>query len=153
MITIVPTTTCYASDIRNIEVESFSAPWSLDDIKFEINNKHSICFTAIKDSNTVVGHVTMRHIVNEGYVSNIAVLQSYRRLGVGSMLLDALINEGIKREMIGITLEVRVSNLPAISLYEKYGFVIEGYRKNFYSSPSENAAIMWKYLHENEVLA
>jgi len=152
MISIVPTTLHYAADISDIESESFNDPWSLSAIKLEIENKHSICFTALQDGKTVVGHVTMRHVINEGYVSNIVVQKQYRRLGVGSLLLDALINEGIKREMIGITLEVRIGNKPAISLYEKYGFMIEGYRKNFYSNPSEDAAIMWKYLYENEVL-
>ena len=150
MITIIPATPAHAAGIHNIELASFSEPWSLDAIKYEITNKHSICFTAIKNEK-VIGHASMRHVINEGYISNIAVLPPYRRQGTGALLLDALINEGVRREMIGITLEVRVSNSAAISLYEKHGFVTEGYRKNYYSSPSEDAAIMWKYLSENEV--
>jgi len=146
VIAITPTTLDHAVGIRNLELESFSDPWTLEAIKYEITNKHSICFVAIDNNKTVQGHVTMRHVINEGHISNIAVLPLYRRQGVGSLLLNALINEGVKREMIGITLEARVSNQSAISLYEKHGFAIEGYRKNFYSLPSEDAAIMWKYL-------
>jgi ribosomal-protein-alanine N-acetyltransferase len=72
------------------------------------------------------------------------VAYEYRRQGVASLLMDALIQEAIALEMIGLTLEVRVNNKAALSLYNNFGFVIEGYRKNYYSHPNEDAAIMWK---------
>ena len=93
---------------------------------------------------SVIGHVTMRHIINEGHINNIVVAHEYRRLGVASLLMDALIHEAKALEMIGLTLEVRVSNKAALSLYNNFGFVIEGHRKNYYSHPNEDAAIMWK---------
>jgi len=149
MISIVPTTLNHAAAIHAIEMESFADPWSINAIAYEINQKHSVCLVAVTENGRVVGHVSMRHIINEGHISNIAVLKDYRRQGIGALLLEALIKEAIQREMIGLTLEVRVSNQAALSLYEKYGFIIEGYRKNYYSSPSEDAAIMWKKLKEN----
>ena len=146
MITIISSAPEHAKDIHAIELESFADPWSVSSIEYEISQKHSVCLAAVNESGTVVGHVSMRHIINEGHISNIAVLKAYRRQGIGALLLDALVKEAIKLEMIGLTLEVRVSNKSAIALYEKYGFIVEGYRKNYYSSPSEDAAIMWKKL-------
>jgi len=148
-VTITPTTLNHAEGIHALELESFTDPWSVKSIEDEITNKHSICFVAV--TNTVIGHVSMRHIINEGHINNIAVSKAYRCKGIGSLLLDALVKEAITREMIGLTLEVRVSNQAALFLYQKYGFVIEGYRKNYYSLPSEDAAIMWKNFNLNEV--
>ena len=145
MIKIHPTTLTHAEAIHAIEVDTFADPWSVNSIKSEITAKHSICLVAIADD-VVTGHVSMRHIINEGHINNIAVAQQYRRQGIASLILDALITEAIAREMIGITLEVRINNHAAISLYEKHGFVVEGYRKNYYSHPTEDAAIMWKII-------
>ena len=137
----------HAQGIHAIEKESLSDPWSVESILYEINNKHSICFVALLDNNnidTVIGHVTMRHIINEGHINNIVVGLNYRRRGVASLLMETLIQEARVREMIGLTLEVRVGNKAALSLYNNFGFVVEGHRKNYYSHPNEDAAIMWK---------
>jgi len=143
MIKILPATLAHAKDIHAIELDSFADPWSLTSIENEITAKHSICLVAI-ENDTVAGHVSARHIINEGHINNIAVAKSYHRLGIASLILSALIKEAENREIIALTLEVRVSNHAAISLYEKHGFVIEGYRKNYYFNPTEDAAIMWK---------
>ena len=145
MIAITFATACHAADIHSIEQQSFSAPWSVNSILEEIAHKHSVCLVA-HSNNKVVGHISMRHVINEGHISNIAVLPSYRGQGIGSQLLQALTEEAIKREMIGLTLEVRTGNHAAIGLYTKFGFATEGYRKNYYSLPTEDAAIMWKYI-------
>ena len=147
MITILPATTDHVADIHAIERKTFSEPWSSCAISQEIENKHSICFSAWDTVNrTVVGYVTMRHIINEGHISNIAVSQKYQQQGIGTMLLTTLIRAAIDCEMIGLTLEVRVSNQAALALYRKHGFVEEGRRKNYYAYPNEDAIIMWKYI-------
>ena len=148
MFTVIPTALGHAAALHAIEVESFADPWSVSAILYEINAPHSICLAAIAPDGSVAGHVSMRHIINEGHIGNLAVAKAYRRQGVGALLLEALIQEALRLEMIGLTLEVRVSNQGAIALYEKYGFVTEGYRKNYYAAPSEDAAIMWKKLIE-----
>ena len=148
MITVIPAVLDHAEAIHAIEIESFADPWSINAIAYEVNQEHSICLVAVTENGAAVGHVSMRHIINEGHISNIAVSKAYRRQGIGALLLQALITEATKRNMIGLTLEVRVSNQAALSLYKKYGFAIEGYRKNYYASPSEDAAIMWKKLKE-----
>ena len=146
MIEIIPTALPHVNDIYQIEKESFPDPWSAAAISREITNKHSVCLTAWDSAaQTVAGHITMRHIINEGHISNIAVAKKYQRQGVGSLLLTALIAEAVNLEMIGVTLEVRVGNIAAISLYQKHGFAEEGRRKNYYSLPTEDALIMWLY--------
>ena len=143
-IEILPATPAHVQDIHAIEVLSFSLPWSQDAILSEVNNIHSVCLVAISDGN-VIGYISLRHIVNEGHISNIAVLPSWRGNGVGMALLAATTNIAIALEMIGLTLEVRISNAPAISLYKRHGFIVEGNMKNYYSHPTEDAVIMWKY--------
>ena len=77
-------------------------------------------------------------------MTNVAVLPKYRRQGIGRLLLS----EEMKNDMAFISLEVRESNLPAIRLYESVGFVIQGVRPKFYTSPTENAVIMTKYFED-----
>jgi len=147
MLKILKTTPEHAQGIYGIEVESFSDPWSVESIKTEISSPNSVCFVAVLE-NKVIGHVSMRHIIDEGHINNIAVSKNNRQNGVGSLLLNTLINAAVERNITALTLEVRASNTAAISLYQKYGFETYGYRKNYYSLPTEDAAIMWKKLDE-----
>ena len=133
-----------------IELNSFSIPWSKDELRKELSNKHAVYKVAkIREANgpvnTLAGYIGMWHIVNEGHITNLAVDEPYRRMGVGSLLLEALIDLAVEQEMIGLTLEVRMANAAAQRLYTKYGFKPEGIRKNYYSDTKEDAVIMWKY--------
>jgi ribosomal-protein-alanine N-acetyltransferase len=103
-------------------------------------------FVAIDEQGAVAGYAMMWHVVNEGHINNIAVSEAHRRMGVGSLLMDKLFEEARRLEMIGLTLEVRVGNRAAMGLYNKYGFKVEGLRKNYYTDTKEDAAIMWKYM-------
>ena len=143
MITISRASIIHAAEIHDIEYESFSDPWSYKSIEDEILSEHSVYLVATENNISVIGYVSMRHIIDEGHINNLAVQKSCRSQGIASMLMEALLQEAASRGLVGITLEVRVSNRAAIALYEKYGFVIEGYRKYYYSSPTEDAAIMW----------
>jgi len=145
MFTVTNANVTHAEEIHAIELTSFSDPWSTTSISEEIERKHSVCLVAMDENGNIVGHVSMRHIINEGHISNIAVLPEHRRMGIAALLLSTLVEKAIGMDIIGLTLEVRVSNSPALSLYEKFGFVVEGYRKNYYSHPNEDAAIMWKH--------
>ena len=132
-------------EVADIEQECFPDPWSEESLEFERKYKYALCFVAVLDK-TVVGYCSIRRIVNEGHINNIAVSPAHQNKGVASMLLERIIYFAKKKRLIGLTLEVRVSNTPAISLYKKYGFVPEGVRKNYYSTPPEDALIMWKYI-------
>ena len=131
-------------DIANIENNSFSTPWSEKAIR-ESMDAGTIFYVACLN-NKIVGYMGLSKIVGEGYVTNIAVLPKYRRLGIGEKILGYVI-DNTKAELEFISLEVRVSNIAAISLYEKFGFERVGLRKRFYTNPQEDAIIMTKYFN------
>lgn len=131
-------------DIANIENNSFSTPWSEKAIR-ESMDAGTIFYVACLN-NKIVGYMGLSKIVGEGYVTNIAVLPEYRRLGIGEKILGYVI-DNTKAELEFISLEVRVSNIAAISLYEKFGFERTGLRKRFYTNPQEDAIIMTKYFN------
>lgn len=128
--------------IANIEKQSFSTPWSENAIYESMQSNTSFYIARI--DNTITGYMGISKVAGEGYVTNVATLPKYRRTGVGKALLQYVIN-ACKDELEFISLEVRVSNLAAISLYEKFGFSEVGKRKNFYTHPNEDALIMTKY--------
>jgi ribosomal-protein-alanine N-acetyltransferase len=149
MIELVSGSVEHVGAMHEIECESFSSPWTDVSIKHEILRKESVCVVALEndgENKTVVGHAYMRQIFDEGRINNVAVRKSHRRRGVGSLLVEGLIAAAPEREISALTLEVREGNVAAISLYEKHGFKAEGIRKNYYSNPTENGIVMWKYL-------
>ena len=125
----------------DIEKQSFSTPWSENAIRESMTS--STVFYTAKSAEKVVGYIGVSKIAGEGYVTNIAVLPEYRRKGVGKRLLEYVIND-CKNQLEFISLEVRVSNDAAISLYKKFGFKPVGLRKRFYTNPTEDAVIMTK---------
>lgn len=123
--------------VEKIEKTCFAHPWSREDLKNQISLDTSHFLVATVDGN-VAGYMGLQIFGGEGYVTNVAVLPEYRKQGIA----ESLIKEQMKNEMSFITLEVRESNLPVISLYTKCGFKNVGIRPNFYSAPTENAIIM-----------
>jgi len=132
-----------ADAIYAIECEAFSDPWTKDSILYEICDENAVFLAAIT-RNTVVGYASMRHILDEGHISNIAVSPEFKGQGAGSLLMEGLIKEARRLKITAMTLEVRESNKAAINLYKKYGFAQEGIRRGFYSYPNEDAIIMWR---------
>ena len=90
-----------------------------------------------------MGYAGTWQILEEAHITNIAVSPDYRRKKVGEALLTTIINDCRNNGIKYITLEVRVSNTPAINLYEKYGFKSLGTRKGYYQNNNEDALIMW----------
>lgn len=131
-----------AKEIFAIDMECFSVPWSLDSIETELLNEDKKLYYVIEDANGVVGYAGAWLVYDEGQITNIAIRPSARRQGFGAKLTSALIEECFKRGMHEIFLEVRISNLSALSLYRKLGFTVKGMRKNYYSEPKEDAYIM-----------
>ena len=131
-----------AKEIFAIEMECFSVPWSLDSIETELLNEDKKLYYVIEDANGVVGYAGAWLVYDEGQITNIAIRPSATRQGFGAKLTSALIEECFKRGMHEIFLEVRISNLSALSLYRQLGFTVKGMRKNYYSEPKEDAYIM-----------
>ena len=131
-----------AKEIFAIEMDCFSVPWSLDSIEAELINQEKKLYYVIEDTEGVVGYAGAWLVYDEGQITNIAIRPSARRQGFGTTLTRELIEECFKRGMHEIFLEVRISNLSALSLYRQLGFTVKGMRKNYYSEPKEDAYIM-----------
>lgn len=145
MIEIVPMKEEHLDGVLALEEATFAIPWSRADFEREIKeNAMAIYYVALQEG-SVVGYAGMWHVVTEGHITNVGVLEEMRGAGIGSLLMERLIAAALEKEMIGMTLEVRMGNAPAQALYHKYGFRAEGIRKNYYQDTKEDAIIMWKY--------
>ena len=127
--------------VAKIERECFSVPFSESDILSYLENP-IWRFLAAKISEAVVGYISYTVILDECQIVNVAIVPTLRKMGIGSKIIEAFLeeikNEGVKSAF----LEVRESNLPAINLYKKFGFLEIGISKNHYSKPTENAILM-----------
>ena len=96
-----------------------------------------------KKENILIGYIGVWQSFEEADITNVAVTLEERRKGVGYLLLERAIEEALYRGITALTLEVRESNQAAIRLYQRFGFLTEGIRPNYYEKPKENAVIMW----------
>jgi|TARA_B110000014_G_C19971833_1_gene503103 [ribosomal protein S18]-alanine N-acetyltransferase len=117
-------------EILQIENECHYSPWSKNNFVDAINAKN--LFTVIKSNNIVVGYSVALVTLDECQLLNIAVKSDHQKIGLGSMMLEILINYCKENSLINIFLEVRYSNTSAISLYNKFGFNELGVRNNYY---------------------
>ena len=117
--------------ICEVEKICFEKPWSRRSFEEELENPLARYFV-MTDGDKVTGYAGMWHIIDEGDITNIAVLPEYRNKGFGGTLLEKLISYGIENGLSFLTLEVRVSNTAAINLYRKNGFYEVGLRKKYY---------------------
>lgn len=126
-----------------IEAETFGEHhWSKSSFYNELSNNLANYFCLYLD-NKIVGYAGFWHIIDEAHITTIAVKKEFRGQKLGEGMLQNIINECYKKEIKYITLEVRVSNEPAIKMYEKYGFKSLGTRKSYYQDNNEDALIMW----------
>jgi ribosomal-protein-alanine N-acetyltransferase len=124
-----------------IERRSFPSPWSLSMFVLELSKPSGICLAALRGGE-IVGYVICARYDEAYHVMDIATDPDHRRAGVASALLDAVIERaGLDANY---TLEVRVSNLGAIALYERYGFRGVGTRPRYYADNGEDAIMMWR---------
>lgn len=128
-------------EVEALEQECFSNPWSLDSLADELSNPIAVVRTAAINGK-VVGYAGMHHIIDEGYITNIAVTQSHRRTGVATALMEELIRYAEENDLRMLTLEVRPSNHAAIAFYKKFNFEQEGRRTHYYTNPTEDALIL-----------
>lgn len=133
-------------DVLEISNLSFSSPWSRSSYEQELNNSLARYFVAKLD-NKIVGFVGTWIIVDESHITNVAVHPDYRKLGIASKLIEEMISYCDKQNCTAYTLEVRAGNKPAISLYEKHGFKIDGVRKEYYQDNKEDALLMWRRIN------
>ena len=146
---IVPMDRSHIPQIAALERECFPDPWSQAMLEEELFNPQASFLVAEDEDGNILGYAGLHVVLDEGYVDNIAVEPAARRHGVASALLDVYCRFG-EVNLSFLTLEVRVSNTPAIALYEKQGFQRAGLRKNYYQHPREDAIIMTRTFSRQE---
>ena len=139
---VVPMTAAHLPQIAALEKVCFPAdPWSGELFRAALESPHTAILLAEGEDGAVLGYAVLSAVLDEGNLDNIAVSPHCRRQGIADALLSALTGFG-RTSLSCLFLEVRASNLPAIALYEKHGFVPVGRRKNYYESPREDALLM-----------
>ena len=146
-IAIVPMHPDHLDSLADLESLAFSTPWSYDALAEELQNPLAVFLVAEDvDAESAVGYLGMHHILDEGFIANLAVHPAYRRQGIARSLLREAQEYAEAHVLARLTLEVRASNVPAIALYAGMGFTRDGIRPGFYDSPKEDAAIYSYYL-------
>ena len=123
-----------------IEEATFASPWSRKSIEDELHNPCARYLVA-RENGEVIGYAGMWLVIDEGHVTNVAVREDKRGMGIGKELMRQLIQLAADSGMIWMTLEVRRSNKVAQNLYHSFGFVDVGYRKRYYEN-NEDALLM-----------
>ena len=127
-----------------IEENAYGAHhWSKDSFLQELSNDLAWYYSLFNEKGELCAYAGTWHILEEAHITNIAVDINSRRKKYGEALLKRILDDCYKEMIKYITLEVRVSNTPAINLYEKYGFSSFGKRKKYYQDNNEDALIMW----------
>ena len=145
---IVPMTADHLDEVAELERICFTTPWSRNMLAEELDNYLSAFLVALDDNGKVAGYAGLQAVLDEGYITNVAVDPSRRRQGVAAQLLQVFDNFAHGNQLAFLTLEVRPSNTAAIALYQGFGFREVGRRRNYYDLPKEDALILTKYYTE-----
>ena len=150
---IVPMTADHLDDIARLEQICFSRPWSRRMLAEELENQCAAFLVALEPgTDKVIGYAGLLVMADEGYIANVAVFPEYRRRGVAEQIIQVFCDFAQGNHLAFLTLEVRPSNAPAISLYNSFGFEEVGRRKNYYDLPREDALILTRYfLYEEDM--
>lgn len=141
---IDPMTADHLDEVAELERICFSTPWSRNMLAEELDNALSAFLVALDESGKVVGYAGLQVVLDEGYITNVAVRPECRRQGIAGKLLQVFLDFAQGNHLAFLTLEVRASNYDAIALYGSRGFRSVGRRKNYYEHPKEDAIIMTK---------
>lgn len=135
-----------ADDMALLEQQCFADPWSRESLFHELTeNPLAVYFVAELESR-VIGYVGIWLIAGEGHITNVAVSPDYRRMHIGTALIDTMLTATEEAGIAAHTLEVRAGNEPAKNLYARFGFKEAGLRRGYYADNGEDAIIMWRGL-------
>ncbi len=148
-IRIVPMNADHLEELERLERICFSRPWSKRMLGEELENQCAAFLVAEDENGTVLGYAGLLVMLDEGYITNVAVFPEYRRLGVAAKIIEVYMNFAAANNLAFLTLEVRPSNEAAIALYRRFGFEEVGRRKNYYDLPKEDALILTRYFKED----
>ena len=126
-----------------VEDKSFTIPWSRESFYNEIITNQFAVYLVLEDEGRVIGYCGVWIVIDEAHITNIALLPEYRGRKLGEALLRKIIEVAIERGAKTMTLEVRMSNMIAQSLYRKLGFQGGAIRNSYYTDNYEDALVMW----------
>lgn len=127
-----------------IELATFPAPWTLDSFHYEMReNQFAYYIVAEDDEGKLLGFCGMWIVIDSAQITNVAVVESARGLGIGEKLMREAIRVAKDSGAEMMSLEVRVSNIVAQNLYRKLQFQDGGIRKGYYTDNGEDALVMW----------
>ena len=130
--------------VVEIEAEAYGEHhWSKSSFYDEMQNNLAKYYVAKTSSGELIAYAGTWHIIDEAHVTTIAVKKSHLRRHIGEAIIVKILEDCYEAGIKYLTLEVRVSNEPAINLYSKYGFNSLGSRKGYYQDNNEDALIMW----------
>ena len=135
----------HVAQVAQLETLCFPDPWSEKSIASELTNPLALWLVAVEDQQ-VAGYIGSQTVPDESDMMNVAVHPDHRRRGIAEALVRALCDALRQRGSVSLTLEVRASNEPAKTLYDKLGFEQVGRRPNYYRNPKEDALILKKML-------
>ena len=130
-------------EVLELENACFTHPWPRSAFEEMLTGDTAEYYAARDEDGTLMGGAALFFLSGEGDITNVAVFDRYRNRGIATALLEYLIEDGRRKGIREFTLETRESNLPAIAVYEKNGFTVEGRRPGFYRDPVEDALVMW----------
>lgn len=129
--------------VLEVEHASFTLPWSRDAFYNELHNNKFAVYIVLEYEKRIIGYCGVWIVIDEAHVTNVAILPEYRGQKLGDAMMHMLMSVAREIGARSMTLEVRVSNYVAQSLYRKMGFQNGGIRKNYYSDNLEDALVMW----------
>jgi len=136
----------HVDQMYKIEKSVFPIPWSYESFMLDVC-EHEIALYVVGICNDeVISYAGLWHVLEESHITNIAVKEEFRRMGIGCKMMEILFDAARKLNVKSMTLEVRESNKAAIAMYEKSGFEIAGRRKRYYTDNYEDALIMNKII-------
>ena len=138
------------NQIMEIEKKSFATPWTYDAFYNELHTNQFAHYVVAEVDQEIIGYCGLWVIIDEGHITNIAILPEYRGNGLGEKLLLAVIDTARELGAETLTLEVRVSNDVAKGLYRKLGFQDGGIRKSYYTDNYEDALVMWVNINDHK---
>ncbi len=136
--------------LETLERACFSLPWTREQLRAELPDERHEFLAAAAEDGSVLGYIGMMTVLDEGYISNVAVAPAARRRGIGRALVREMLRRAERRELSFVTLEVRAHNDSAIALYAGEGFLPVGRRREYYERPKEDALLMTRFFGEKD---
>lgn len=141
-IRIDPMTVADIAEVHDIESSSFPIPWPIYAFRQELETNRLARYLVVRAGGETVAYAGIWLMVDEAHVTTFAVLPAWRRRGIGARLMLAVLQLSAQVQASIATLEVRLSNIPARTLYQRFGFRPVGVRPRYYSDNAEDALIM-----------